>query len=99
MHRFLQMFALLADVHILIVDPAPAVANHVVIRRFDRLNNIRVTRQRHRHAKDRQRQTAFLKFIVDPPEPGAAAVFVEGVHGHMFVGVAGCTDDVRQELL
>ena len=98
-HRLVQVFALLADVHILIVDPAPAVADHVVIRRFDRLNNLRVTRQRHRHAKDRQRQAAFLKFIVDPPEPGAAAVFVEGVHRHVLVRVAGRADDVRQELL
>ena len=99
LHRFVQVFALLWDIHVLIVYPAPAVAHHVVIRFLDSLDDLRVTRQRHRHAKDRQRQAALLKFIVDPPEPGAAAVFVEGVHRHVFIRVAGRADNVRQELL
>ena len=98
-HRLVKVFALLADIHALVVDPAPAVAHHVVIRCLDCLDDLRMTRQRHRHAKDRQRQAALLKFTVDPPESGAAAVFVEGVHRHVFIRVAGRADNVRQELL
>lgn len=39
------MRALLGDIHVLIVDPAPAVADHIVIRGLDRRHNLRVPRQ------------------------------------------------------
>ena len=71
------MLALLGNIHVLIVDPAPAVADHIVIRSLDRRHNLRMPRQRHRHAEDRQRQPALAELAMDAPEPCPAAVLIE----------------------
>ena len=97
--RLLHMLPFGFGVHRLIVDPAPAVAYHVVVGLFDRLDDLRMTRQRHRDAEHRQRQAALLEFAVDAPEAGARTIFVERIHRHMAIGIAGRPDDVGEELL
>ena len=93
------MRALGLDIHMLIVDPAPAVADHVVVGGLNRRHDIGMPRQRHRHAEDGQRQPALAELAVNAPEPGTAAVLVQRVHRHMSVRVAGRADNVGEKLL
>ena len=95
----MQMLALHVAIHMLIVDPTPAVANHVVVGGFDRRDDIGVTREGHRHPEHRQRQPASAELLMDAPEPGAAAVLIQRVHRHVPVRVAGGADYIGEKLL
>ncbi|AIM20687.1 amidohydrolase [Serratia sp. SCBI] len=98
LHRFLHMLTLLSDIHMLIMDPAPTMADHIVFRRFDRRDNLRLARQRHRHAEDRQRQATPAELAVDPPKARPAAVFVQRIHRHMARRIAGGADNIGEKL-
>ena len=95
----MKMLPLLLDRHILVVDPAPAVADHVIVRRLNRLDHLGMTRQRHGDAKHGQRQSPLAELIMDAPETGAAAVLIQRIHRHMPVRVAGGADNIGQKLL
>ena len=61
-------------------------------------DGIRIALHRHRDAEDRQRQLPFPEHPHQPPEPGAAAVFVDRLHVDMAHALERlCPDDLRQE--
>ena len=95
----MKMLPLLLDRHILVVDPAPAVAVHVIVSRLNRLDHLGMTRQRHGDAKHGQRQSPLAELSMDAPETGAAAVLIQRIHRHMPVRVAGGADNIGQKLL
>ena len=85
--------------HRLIVDPAQAVAGDFPARRDHRRDRRRVRRHRRGDAEHGNRHVARGEQAVEPPEAGAAAIFVQALHRHRPVGVAGRADHLRQERL
>ena len=73
----LHVLALAGFAHVLIVNPAQAVAGDLVAV-FDKgADHVRVALHGHADAKYGQRQAALAKLAQDAPGTGARAVFVE----------------------
>ena len=75
--RALEMRPLLGLGHVLVVDPAPAVARDLEAGLDHRPAAAGVALERHADGVDRERQAALLEQPQDPPEAGAGAVFVD----------------------
>src|SRR5258706_12724431 len=66
--------------HELVVDPAPAVAHHLVAGLDDRPRRLRVPFERHRDGEEADRDPALGEEAHEPPEAGAATVLVDRLH-------------------
>ncbi|OMP13156.1 hypothetical protein COLO4_02182 [Corchorus olitorius] len=86
----LQMDALLGFVHVLVVDPAIAVAADLVAGLDHGADDLGVALGGHGHGKDGQGHLVPGEQFQDAPDAGATAVFVERLHGHVA--------DARQRL-
>jgi len=81
--RFEHVLAFLGFVHVLVVDPAVAVAADLVAGIDHRADHIRVTLGGHGHGEDGQRNVEFLEQLQNPPDAGAAAILVKRFHAHV----------------
>ncbi len=86
-------------VHVLIVNPAPAVTRNLVPKRLECRRHLRVTLHGHCHAKHGQRQASTLELAQDAPHARARTVFIDGFHAHVTGLVGGRANDLGQELL
>src|SRR5262249_22566448 len=68
---------------ILIIDPAIAMRRDLPIGGVHRGDRRRVAFQGHGDAVDGDRQVARSEGAMEPPEPGAAAIFVKRLHVHV----------------
>ncbi|MNN27558.1 hypothetical protein D3C81_1410970 [compost metagenome] len=99
LHADAHVLALGGFVHVLVVDPAPAMAGDLVAQFDEGAGQFRMALQRHRYAEDGQRQAALLELAQDAPDAGARAVFIDALHAHVAVGVGRGADDLGEELL
>ncbi len=99
LHADAHVLALGGFVDVLVVDPAPAVAGDLVAQVHKGLRHIRMALQRHRHAKDRQRQAALFELAQDAPDACARAVLIEALHAHVPRRVGCRADDLGEERL
>ena len=83
--------------HVLIVDPAMAVAGHFPVGGQHRLYGLRVQRHGLRHAEHGDRHSPVGKQAVQPPKAGAAAIFIEAFHRHRPGGMALRAHHFRQK--
>src|ERR1700730_11071890 len=83
LHGALQVRALFLLAHVLVVDPPPPMAHHLVTRLDDRRRGRGVAFQSHGDGVDRDRDLAVGEHAKETPEPSAAAVFVRGLHVHV----------------
>ncbi|MNH60701.1 hypothetical protein D3C73_125920 [compost metagenome] len=81
--RFEHVLALLRFVHVLIVDPAVAMAADLVAGIDHCADHVRVALGGHGHGEDGQRNVEFLEQFQNPPDPGAAAILVKRFHAHV----------------
>ena len=81
--RLEQVRALLFFVHVLVVDPAQAVAADLVAVVDHLADRLRVTLRSHGDRVDGQRDALLPEQVEDPPHAGAASVLVEGLHAHV----------------
>ena len=95
----LDMAALLRLVHVLVMNPAPAVAGDLMALLGEPVREFGVALQRHRHAEHGQRQSAFFKLAQDAPHPGARAVFVHRLHRQVPRLEGRRADDLGQKSL
>ncbi len=98
-HGALQVLALYRFGDVLVVDPTPAVAGHLMPQLDKGLGQLRVALQRHGYTEHCQRQAATFKFVEDAPDARAGAVFVDRLHAHVAVIKGRRTDDLGQKLL
>jgi hypothetical protein len=98
-HGLLQVGALDVLGHVLVVDPLEAMAGDLVAQLGERCADLGVALQRGGHAEHRERQAALLKFAQDAPDARARAVFVDALHAHVPLGVAGRVEHLGEELL
>src|SRR5688572_18227489 len=95
-----HVLALLVDRHVLVIDPAPAVARDLVPGLEHRLDRGRVALHRHRHAIDGERQLVAREQVEDAPDADARAVLVERLHRHVAHALERLrADDLGQERL
>ena len=80
---FEHVLALLGLVHVLVVDPAVAVAADLVAGLGHGADHVRVALGGHGHGEDGQWHAAVLEQLEQAPHAGAAAVFVERFHAHV----------------
>ncbi|MNQ81718.1 hypothetical protein D3C85_967520 [compost metagenome] len=92
------MFAFGGLVHVLIVDPAPAVARDFMAQLREGGGQFGVALQRHADAEDGQRQLPLLEFAQDAPHAHARTVFVDAFHADVPFRKAGRVEQFRQEL-
>ena len=85
--------------HVLIVDPAIAVAGDLMAEFDECARHFRMPFDRHADAEHRQRQLALFELAQDAPHAGARAVFVDRLHAHVARRIGRRADDLRQELL
>ncbi|MNC17434.1 hypothetical protein D3C75_653140 [compost metagenome] len=81
--RFEHVLAFLGFVHVLVVDPAIAMAADLVAGIDHGADHVRVTLGGHGHGEDGQWNVEFLEQLQDPPHAGTAAILVEGFHAHV----------------
>src|SRR3990170_6653466 len=74
--RALHVLSLHVQRHVLVVDPAPAVARHLVPGLEESLDRGRVALHCHRHAEHGERQLVALEELEQPPHADARAVLV-----------------------
>ena len=72
-----------ASSHVLVVDPAPAVAGDLVAELDAGRRQLGVALQRHRDAEHGERQAALLELAQDAPDADARAVLVDRLHAHV----------------
>ena len=93
-----QVLALGVGVDVLVVDPAPAVARDLPIRLAHRGHRLRVALERHRDPVHGDRHPHRHEDPVQAPEPGPAAVLVDGLHVHVAAaGKRSGAHDLGQE--
>src|SRR6266478_5952063 len=84
--------------HILVVDPAPAVACHLVAELDHGARRLRIALERHGDGEDRDRDAARLEEAHHAPEAGPAAIFVDRLHAQMALPDEGRrADDLGEE--
>nr|GEU28080.1 hypothetical protein [Tanacetum cinerariifolium] len=96
-HGFLHVGALGGFVHVLVADPAQAVAGDFVAQRLERGHRLGMALERHRHAKHGERQLAVFEQAQHAPQARARAVFVQRLHAHVAVGKRRRADDLGQK--
>ena len=100
LHRQSQVgpFGLL--VHKLVIDPAPAVARYLVTVLQHGAHGAGITLQRHGGAEHGDLDAPLTEDAQQAPEPGPAAVLVQGFHALVaHAGVRLSADDLRQKSL
>jgi hypothetical protein len=75
--RPLDMRPLLLLRHIVVVDPAPTVAGHLVSGLHHSPSHFGIALERHPDRVDREREAPLGEQAQDPPEAGASTVFVD----------------------
>ena len=98
-HALAHMLALDFFGHVLVVNPAVAMASDLMTQAHEFLCQLGMTLQRHAHPKHGHGQATLLKLVQNPPDTGTRAVFVNGFHGQVTVRVSGRTNNFGQELL
>ena len=82
----------------LVVDPAPAVAGDFMAGLLHGRGGLAVAFECHGHGEHRHRYLALAKHPQQAPEPGPAAVLVDGLHAEVAHAlVRPGADDFRQE--
>ena len=77
-HATLDVVALLGLAHAVVVDPTPAVGDHVAVGLSNRGRGLRVLLECQTDGVGGEGERAFLEQAQDAPEPDPAAVFVVG---------------------
>ena len=85
--------------HMLVVEPAPAVADDLMAAFDDGLGRIGVALQPHDHSPDAGLYVAFLEDAHEPPEAAPAAVFEGAFHDHVAHALVGREARIRQHTL
>ena len=91
--RAAQVFALGLKGDEGIIYPAPAVRGDFPLGLFHRGDGFGVSRERHCDSEDGHGNASDFKHSPQPPEPGAGAVFVDGLHVHMADAGKGLRPD------
>ncbi len=95
--RFEHVLAFLGLVHVLVVDPAVAVAADLVAGFDHGADHVRVTLGGHGHGEDGQWNVEFLEQLEDPPDAGTAAILVQRFHAHVALALQGLRRDHFRE--
>ncbi len=86
-HGLEHVFAFLRFVHVLVVDPAVAVAADLVAVGDHLADRFRVALGGHGHGEHGERQVVLFKELEQAPYAGTAAVFVERFHAHVALAL------------
>ena len=96
-NRFEHVLAFLGLIHVLVVDPAVAVAADFVAGLDHGADHVRMALGGHGHGEDGQRDIEFLEQLEDPPGAGTAAIFVQRFHAHVALALQGLSGDHFRE--
>lgn len=91
--RLEHVLAFLGLVHVLVVDPAVAVAADLVAGFDHGADHVRMALGGHGDGEDGQRNVEFLEQLEDPPDAGAAAILVQRFHAHVALALQGLGGD------
>ena len=95
--RKLQILTFFRLAHVLVMNPALAVAGNFVAVIQERLDNVRVSGHRHSYSEYSQRQLPLPEFFQDAPDAGTGSVLIERLHTHVPAPVGLGANDVREK--
>ncbi|MNS90675.1 hypothetical protein D3C72_1247360 [compost metagenome] len=95
LHGFTHVFAFRCFIHVLVGNPAQAMAGDFMPQLLEGCHRFRIAFQGHRYAKHRQRQSPLLEHAQQAPQPGARTIFINRLHAQVARGKGGRTDHLR----